>query len=161
MGDKRREILSRILGLRPKQANFETDPDWALPFVEFGDNTVGRKLDLAWHTTTNKLTGYEYGVYESSSPYVSDVHPYKQVFVHSNLESNIWKIDGQRSTEIFIGYLKDDMQDLSENYVNPTSTYEIKEEITSLKNLELEFKDKWGDLFENNSYWTMELAIFY
>jgi hypothetical protein len=40
-------------------------------------------------------------------------------------------------------------------------TYRTKEELTVVKNMRFEFKDKWGDLIEFNKPYLLEIAIFF
>jgi hypothetical protein len=81
--------------------------------------------------------------------------------LYSNLESKIWNLDGRKVGYIAVIHVSAGQREIPMEKEFIGDTYRTNEEISSVRNIRFEFRDKWGDYVTFTKPYHLELAIFF
>jgi len=99
--------------------------------------------------------------YSQAAPRISDMTPIKEIYIYSNLQSNTWTDEGAKVGYIAVFNVNQSQTEIVQQKEFVGDTYRTNEEISALKNMRFEFRDKWGDLIPFNRPYLVELAVFF
>ena len=94
------------------------------------------------------------------SPRLCDMVPLKELYIQSNLSCLRWDDSGRKTSHIAIVHISTAQTEIPQEREFVGDTYRTNEEISSLRNIEIVLRDKWGDVVEFIRPFFMELAIF-
>jgi hypothetical protein len=95
------------------------------------------------------------------APRISDMTPIKEIYIYSNLQGNTWTDEGRKVPYIAVFNVSQSQTEIVQQKEFVGDTYRTNEELSVVKNMRFEFKDKWGDLIVFNREYLLEIAIFF